>query len=273
MNGITGQFEAFAPQGRERVAGFLLFLCLAALPVVPLVLSLWGRGPAIAGAIVTVGLSTLLVKIIVQRASRSLQVRERRYRDLVAESFGLICTHDSNGVLLMVNPAAAQGLGYSQRELEGKNLRELLAPAARGFFDEYLDRVKSGQPTEGLMRVVTRQGEGRVWMYRNHLVANEGEAPYVLGHAMDVTERMREEKVLRQHAAELGLANAALQAEIDERARAERERDRFFDMSVELLCIAGFDGYFKQLNLAWERVLGFTLEELRSRPSADFVHP
>ena len=61
-------------------------------------------------------------------------------------------------------------------------------------------------------------------------------------------------------------ANLALQAEIDERARAEQDRNRFFDMSVEMLCIAGFDGYFKQLNQAWERTLGFSLEELKARP-------
>ena len=46
---------------------------------------------------------------------RSLRARERRYRDLVAESFGLICTHDLQGFLLMVNPAAAQALGYACR--------------------------------------------------------------------------------------------------------------------------------------------------------------
>ena len=44
-------------------------------------------------------------------------------------------------------------------------------------------------------------------------------------------------------------------------------------MSVELLCIAGVDGYFKQLNPAWTKVLGWTLEELKARPFAELVHP
>ncbi len=83
----------------------------------------------------------------------------------------------------------------------------------------------------------------------------------------------REEEVLKQHAAELARVNGALKAEFEERTRAEGERDRFFDMSLEMLCIAGTDGYFKELNSAWERTLGWTIEELKSRPYADLIHP
>jgi len=225
---------------------------------------------------VAVALTALLAFVVVRRTTRSLRVRERYYRKLVAESFGLICTHDLQGFLLMVNPAAAQALGYSTEELEGRNLRDLLAPSARGYFGDYLDRLRGGQPVEGMMRLLVKDGRERIWMYRNHLVTPakaEAAAPYVLGHALDVTERLREEDVRKRHAAELARTNAALQAEIDDRARAEQERDRFFDMSVEMLCIASYDGYFKQLNPAWERVLGYTLEEMTSRPILDFVHP
>ncbi|WP_239492496.1 PAS domain S-box protein [Luteitalea sp. TBR-22] len=48
---------------------------------------------------------------------------------------------------------------------------------------------------------------------------------------------------------------------------------RFFELSLDLLCFADFSGYFRRLNPAWEVTLGYTLEELMSRPLAEFIHP
>ena len=61
--------------------------------------------------------------------------------------------------------------------------------------------------------------------------------------------------------------------EFVKRARADETLDRFFTLSLDLLCISGFDGVFRRLNPAWTRVLGYTLEELTSHPFLDFVHP
>lgn len=49
--------------------------------------------------------------------------------------------------------------------------------------------------------------------------------------------------------------------------------EHFFELSPDLLCIAGFDGYFKRINPAVSRLLGYTNEELMSRPIAEMVHP
>ena len=56
------------------------------------------------------------------------------------------------------------------------------------------------------------------------------------------------------------------------RREAELELERVFTMSVDLLCIAGFDGYLKRVNPAWMRTFGYTEQEL-SRPFIEFVHP
>jgi PAS domain S-box-containing protein len=61
--------------------------------------------------------------------------------------------------------------------------------------------------------------------------------------------------------------------ENDVREQAPDLENRFFTLSIDMLCIAHFSGYFKRLNPAWEKTLGFSDEELQSKPMFEFVHP
>ena len=60
---------------------------------------------------------------------------------------------------------------------------------------------------------------------------------------------------------------------VDRRRSLEERNTRQFELSLDLLGVAGFDGYFKWVNPAFERALGYSAEEFCSRPFLDMVHP
>lgn len=59
----------------------------------------------------------------------------------------------------------------------------------------------------------------------------------------------------------------------EELIKITEELDKFFSVTLEMLCIANTDGYFLRINPAWEEALGWTEEELLSKQFLDFVHP
>jgi len=167
---------------------------------------------------------------------------EDRYRDLVEHSTDLICTHDLEGRLLSVNELPAKLLGYSREELLNKPMRDFLVPDARAQFDQSLLDIQKHGFVKGLMVVLTKTGERRIWEYHNTLRTDGVTAPVVRGIAHDITDQRRVEKALRL---------------------SEEKFSKAFRCSPTILWISTLqEGRVLEVSEAFERHSGYTRDEI-----------
>jgi PAS domain S-box-containing protein len=135
-----------------------------------------------------------------------LRENQKHYRDLVENSLDLMCTYDSNGVLLDINLGAARSLGYEPGELVNRNLREFLSPEAREEADAYFVALGESGASSGFMRLRTKSGEPRIWKYTNTVRTGAVEVPLVRGIAHDLTDILQVQKALREGEERLRIA-------------------------------------------------------------------
>jgi PAS domain S-box-containing protein len=128
---------------------------------------------------------------------------------------------------------------------DGTRWRNIVYHEDRPRWDEWTARLRGGEPGQQEYRIVWPDGSTH-WVRESISVSPAGGQAWRLDGVI---------------------------ADFTERRRLEEDLDRFFTVSLDLLCIAGLDGRFKRLNPAWEATTGYTIEELLSRPFMDFVHP
>ncbi len=151
---------------------------------------------------------------------RGQEENEDWYRDLVEHSQDLLCVHDLEGRFLSINPVPARLLGYCVEEVLAKPMRDFIDPQFRAQFDVYLREIARAGQAEGLLALLTRSGEQRIWEYHNTLRREGVETPIVRGIAHDVTERVQAERALRAN-------NEQLLKTVSERERILRELTLF----------------------------------------------
>ncbi|MGE3536627.1 MAG: PAS domain S-box protein [Candidatus Tectimicrobiota bacterium] len=188
------------------------------------------------------------------------------YRALVEYGPGLMYVHDLDGVLLYLNPAAAQALGYQLQERSGEKFSALLAPARRHCFETYLERCRTRPCASGMLHVLTGAGEERVWAYLAVRYEAAGQPPCVLGQAQDMTERVQREDELRL--ALLGLENRVAERS----AELQRAQERFvkaFHASPDAIIITSMDGRYIDVNPTFQRLAEYSREEVIGRTSQE----
>ena len=164
-------------------------------------------------------------------------------------SIDLLSIMGFDGHFRRVNASFERLLGYPRPELFSRSALDILHPDDVEAASKALAQLAEGHDRVGFeARVICADGSVR-WLEWNTRTMPERGVVYSVGR--DTTERRRAEAELRE---------------------AKGETERIFEMSPALLGVAGFDGYLRRFNPAFE-VFGYSREELFSRPWIEFAHP
>ena len=181
--------------------------------------------------------------------------------------------------ILIADPDAGAARALAARlAARGHTVAALVATA-----DDAVSHVRNGAPgaAPGLVLIGEMSGAGMTGLQAADALRRLHSVPAVL-LTTDAGEAMlRSAGATGTHGSivmpatdrELELTIELALARHDASREADRLEDRFFAVSIDMLCCLDFSGYFRRLNPAWERTLGFSREELMSRPFIEFVHP
>ena len=183
-----------------------------------------------------------------KRNQEAIRQSEEKFRNLVERTIDWVWEIDPNGAFTYVSPQVREILGYEPQEMLGKTTFNWMSVEEVKRFSEVLGGYLSQK------QPFTRLEKTLIHKNGNLVVLETSGSPV-----------FNDRGVLQGYH---GIAR-----DITERKRAEEERDRFFSLSLDMLCIANLDGYFIRLNPSWEKTLGYTNEELTSQPFLNFVHP
>ncbi len=187
-------------------------------------------------------------------SSNALRTSEQRLASVLETQQEMICRFQPDTTLTFVNEAYCRLFGKTSEDLVGRPFLDLVPESEH---EAILAAISTLSP-ENLShhythQVVSKDGRPAWQEWTDRVILDsQGRMVEIQSVGRDITERKLAEQALRDKSEEL---------------------DRYFNSSLDLLCIANVRGEFVRLNPEWERVLGYTVGELEGRRFMDFVHP
>jgi len=175
------------------------------------------------------------------RAEEAKKESEKKYRDLIENIDEVIFRINADEIVDYISPACFTVMGRQPEEIIGESYKQVLIPGERDSLDEFFRRAINGESMTYEHRIAHKSG-------KLHWVQSSIRPVYADDAVVGIQGVLRD---------------------ITGRKNAEQERDRMFNYSQDMLCIVGYDGYFKDVNPAVTKTLGWTREELTSNP----LHP
>jgi len=184
------------------------------------------------------------------REGEQAQAELARALVLLDATYDAVLIYDAgNRRIRFANRGASQQLGYTREELLGMDVLAIKHGLDVDSLGRRLAPLLAGQVDSLSFEAMHRRKDGQ-------------ELPVEVGARLVRLE------------GDGGTPSVATVArDISARKHAELELDRFFSLSLDMLCIASADGYFKRLSPAFTRTLGWSVEEMCAQPFIQFVHP
>lgn len=162
-----------------------------------------------------------------------------------------IVISDPEGIVIYANPAAEKLTGYPLGEVIGKKAGALWGGYMAKVYYENLWRTIKSEKKVFIGRMKNKNKAGEFYYVDikiSPILDGKGEVKFFVSVERDASREFLIEK-------------------------AKRQLDAFFDLSPELMLIAGADGYFKKINSSFSKILEFTEKELLETPFIKFIHP
>jgi PAS domain S-box-containing protein len=188
-----------------------------------------------------------------QRTEAALRQTEARFQHMAANMpegmiFQFLLRRDGSTAIPYVSPSCREIYGLEREEIQRN-------PALIMDMTHPDDRVTLDESIAASARQLTP------WRWEGRVVVAPGKIKWLRGAS-------RPELQVNGDIVWDGLL-----MDVTSRRQAEEERDRLFNLSLDMMCVAGFDGYFKDVNPAWEKTFGFKRDEQLAKPFLEFVHP
>jgi PAS domain S-box-containing protein len=191
-------------------------------------------------------------------------LRIQNFLNLIIENIpNMVFVKDAKNLqFISFNKAAEKILGYPREILIGKNDYDFFSSEEADFFTAK-DRevLENGQILDISEELIETNHQGiRILHTKKIPIFDEsGHPQYLLGISEDITEQ---QAVLRER-----------EKLTDQLLNTTEELEGFFNNSLDLFCIADFNGYFRKISALWLTVLGYSANELIDNKFLDFVHP
>ncbi len=187
-------------------------------------------------------------------AVTTLQKSEEKYREIVENTSDVLHTTDYKGNFTYINPACKQLTGYSQEELIGENISELVAPEWRERVAEfYLNQFKHKiDETLFSFPIITKTRDQK-WIEQTVTQLREGNT--ITGHKSimrDITERKEAEQKLKE---------------------SEGQLQTIFNEAPDALIVINEEGNILRWNPQAEKIFGWSIQEVLGKPMKDFIIP